>query len=455
MNSIYADICFSVMFVLVPFIALALLPHAGISLRRLSIPSFIIIFYLVSAYIGILPLYFQWTSYPVTIGVVDREIILKMFIYSSSVLIIMICGFIYAHRVIGFNVNVIRNRVLVSANTSQRMLIFCLALLCGLVFVTYIRKLETIALFEALNGEIFGAAVARSNMGNAFRGKYWRYEIFFRQLLDYCVIFFMADYLIKRRPLSGFIFLASFVVATFSATIAIQKAPFLRLLIMLYLTYVIYKGGNYWQRVAKYFVIMILGILSLFYIYFMGVSDILSALELVIGRIFIGQILAAYFYLDLFPHHLDYLLGASFPNPGGLLPFQSFPLTVEVSNFISPGQVAKGVVGSASTVFWAEMYANFGPIGVIFSSFLVGIGLFAVSHVLSKLPLSPPTFAVTIALAMHYRDLTETSLSNYFFDMRLLLIIIITFMVLMLRKRISIRRNIQFTQTSEVRLHAK
>jgi len=292
-------------------------------------------------------------------------------------------------------------------------------------------------------------------MGNAFVGKYWRYEIFFRQLLDYSVVFFLADYLIKRRWLSGFIFVVSFVTATLSATIAIQKAPFLGLLVMLYLTYVIYKGGNYWQRAAKYFVIVMLGFLSLFYIYFMGVSDILSALGLVIGRIFIGQILSAYFYLDLFPRHIDYLWGTSFPNPGGLLPFQSFRLTVEVSNFISPEQVAKGIVGSAPTVFWAEMYANFGPIGVIFSSFLVGIGLFAVSHVLSKLPLSPPTFAVTISLAMHYRNLTVTSLSNYFCDIRLLLIVAITFIALLLRRRISTRRNMPFTETSEAHLHAK
>jgi hypothetical protein len=59
MNDIFIDALFSIMFALVPLIALALLPHARISLRRFSIPSLLVIFYLLFDYIGILPLYFK------------------------------------------------------------------------------------------------------------------------------------------------------------------------------------------------------------------------------------------------------------------------------------------------------------------------------------------------------------------------------------------------------------
>ena len=442
------DILFSVMFALVPFIALVLLLCSGISLRRFSIPSFFIIFYLVSSYIGILPLYFGWNSYSVSIGVVDRAIMLKMFIYSSAALIMVICGFIYAHRVLGFNTNVVKDRVLVSANLIQRMFMFCLFLLCGLIFLAYIRQIETIALFKALNNDIAGALVARSNMGTTFEGKYWRYHMFFRHLLDYCVIFFFADYLIKRHRISILIFGGSFLVATFSATMSIEKGPFVKLLIMLYLTYVIYKGGNYWQSATKYFVIAIITILTIFITHFMNAPDITSALKSIASRVFVGQITPAYFYLDLFPRHMGYLWGASLPNPGGLLPFQPFPLTVVVSNIISPEQLVKGIVGTAPTVFWAEMYVNFGTIGVIFSSFLVGVVLFVVSHILSRFSLSTPVIAATVLLAMHYRTLTETGLSSYFFDTKLFLIAAITFMALSLRRRIIIHRRVPSTKTN-------
>jgi hypothetical protein len=236
---------------------------------------------------------------------------------------------------------------------------------------------------------------------------------------------------------------------------AIEKAPLVNLLIMLYLTYVIYRGGNYWQSAGKYVVVMIISILSVFYIYFMNTPDIMSAVQYISRRVFTGQITPAYFYLDLFPRNIDYLWGASFPNPGGLLPFQPFSLTVEVAKVMFPGDIVKGIVGSAPTVFWVEMYANFGLIGIIFSSFLVGIGLFVVSHILSRFSLSPPIIAATVSLAMHYRALTGTGLSSYFFDIKLFLIAAITFMALLLKRRILIRKGAQYIKTNEVLLHAK
>jgi hypothetical protein len=425
------------MFAIVPLIVLVLLHYASVSLRIFSIPSLFVIFYLISAYIGILPLYFGWNEYHETLGIVDRSIILGMFFYSSAALILTVCGFIYAYHVIGFKNIVANNNVLVSANRKQRVFIFCLIILCCLILLKYISQIETIALFKALDGDILGAAVARSDMGSAFggEGKHWHYQIFFRSLLDYCVIFFFADYLITRRRISGLIFGVGFLAAAFSATMAIEKGPFIFLLVMLYLTIVICKGGEYWQALGKYVVVTMISFFIIFYIYFMGQEGVATSLHSIVTRIFSGQIAPAYFYLDLFPSRINYLLGASLPNPGGLLPFHNYPLAIEVGNFISPGTITKGIVGSAPTVFWAEMYANFGPVGVIFSSFMVGIGLFSVSHFLSLLRLSPPVIAATVSLAMHYKDLSGTSLSNYFLDTVLIIISTVTFLSLLLNRR--------------------
>jgi hypothetical protein len=425
------------MFLTVPLMALVLLRYAGISLRMFSIPSLFIIFYLVSAYIGILPLYFGWDAYHGTLGIVDRATILKMFFCSSASLMLTITGFIYAYHVVGFNNIASNDHAPLSANGKQRLFIFCLILLCCLVLLKYLSQVGTIALFKALEGDFLGAAVARSDMGNAFggEGKHWHYQIFFRSLLDYCVIFFFADYLITRRRISGLVFGASFLVAAFSATMAIEKGPFIFLLAMLYLTFVVCRGGQYWQALAKYAAIAMTGFVTIFYIYFMGQEGVASSLKSLVSRIFSGQIAPAYFYLDLFPSRIDYLLGASFPNPGGILPFHVYPLTKEVVQFMSPGSISKGIVGSAPTVFWTEMYANFGPVGIVFSSLLVGIGLFAISHVLSMFCLSPPVIAATVSLAMHYKDLSGTSLSQYFFDSYLIAITTVTILSVLLNRR--------------------
>ena len=87
MDDVLIDISFYVIFASIPFLAMELLPYSGVSLRRFSIPSVFIIFYFFSAYVGILPLYFQWDPYRVTLGVVDRTILLKMLLYSGAALI--------------------------------------------------------------------------------------------------------------------------------------------------------------------------------------------------------------------------------------------------------------------------------------------------------------------------------------------------------------------------------
>lgn len=444
MADISIDISFTILFALFPLIVLRLLSHAGISCRKFSIPSMFVIFYFTSVYIGIVILYFGLDSYSVSLGVIDKAIILRMFLYSSLALIMVLCGFLYARHVLGLKSNVNTNRVLVAANMQQRIFVFFTLLLCGAVLLAYVFQLEAIALFRALNKDIVGAKIARSKMGNAFEGKYWRYHLCFRYILDYCVVFLFADYLIKRRRLALSIFLGSFLLATFSAIMAIEKGPFMKLIIMLYLTYVIYKGGRFWQPAAKYVALFSISTLSLFYICFMGQADVTSALQRIPGRILTGQITPAYFYLDLFPRNGDYLWGASFPNPGGMLPFEPYPLTVEVSKVISPESFTIGVVGSSPTVFWAEMYANFGLIGVVFSSFLVGIGLFSLSHILESRSLSCPVCAAMVTLSMHYVTLTGAGLSGYVFDTTLFAIVLGTFVMLRMKSSgISSRTNLR------------
>lgn len=427
MNEVVTNSLFVALFTLVPALTIALLPYAGVSLRQFSLPSLFIIFYLVLAYVGILPLYFQWSAYSVSLGVVDSTIIFELLIYSSTALIMIVFGFVFAHRVIGLSPNVTKNRPIVFATARQRLFVLTLFGICAMVLLAYIRQIEAIALVKALDNDLAGAFVARSNMGNAFEGKYWRYHLFFRHLLDYSVVLFFANYLLRRKFFSGVIFTVSFLLAVFSATMAIEKGPVATLLVMLYLTYVIYKGGNYWQSGTKYVAISMFGALLLLNISFMGTSDIASASQLIFQRITVGQITPAYFYLEVFPHEIDYLLGATFPNPGGFLPFQSFPLTVEISNVIFPKVAATGVVGSAPTVFWGEVYANFGPVGIVFWSFLLGVGLFAVSHVLWRCRLSPPVVAASVLLAIHYGELTGTSLSSYLIDITLIAIGVVTF----------------------------
>ena len=79
------DIVFIIIYIFSPFILIRLLKVAGITLSTISIPSVFFAYYLTTAYIGILFLYYDWNYYSVY-GIIDRHMILTVFLYSLSCL---------------------------------------------------------------------------------------------------------------------------------------------------------------------------------------------------------------------------------------------------------------------------------------------------------------------------------------------------------------------------------
>ena len=84
------------------------------------------------------------------------------------------------------------------------------------------------------------------------------------------------------------------------------------------------------------------------------ISDVFSAIS---SRLFIGQSYPLLLYFQTFPKKHDYLYGQSFPNPGGILPFKPFPITRYIYN---TNLGLADIAATAPTVFFGEIYANFG-----------------------------------------------------------------------------------------------
>lgn len=414
-------------------LALFLTRYAGLSLMRFSIPSLLVWYYIVTAYIGIVPLYFGWdTSRRDRLGIVDQDVLLLVFSYSAVTLLLLIVGFIFAHQVLGLRAQRNASPILPSA-TVERVFFLGLFGITVIVLLSYLMRVPTIAIFALIDGSLAQAMVARSEMGNAFPGSYWRYQLFFGTLLTMCCVYFYADARASRKLSARLLFLVSLPVAVFASVMSIEKAPIVNLIVVLYLAYAVTRGGGYWQPAGKYLAVFMTGLLIAMYVFVQGYEDAGTGFFGVLSRIFTGGISPAYFYVQMFPQHLDFLYGASFPNPGQVLPFAHFPLTKEMMQFIYPAQAQLGIVGSAPTVFWAEMYVNFGTLGVLIAPPLVGIGLYAVQHLLVSLPNVPATIAATILLASHFKELSGTSLSGYMFDTTSLAIVVVLLGALVLR----------------------
>ena len=409
-----------------------------------NIKSIVVLSMFIFSYIGTLPLYFGWDEYRNYIGIQDRYIIFKVFAFTSWSILSLVLGFICTKQFLRLSSNNITSLPTRSLTKKENKLIILLLFLCITVVIIYIIKVKEIALWVAITKGANAAALARSKMGNDFPGKYHWYTLMMHNVLNIITFTFFANWLIIKRWTNFTTFLLAVSCATFTSLMAIEKSRFALLLTGLFLTYLIVKkdGKIHIHSALKLFSILII-LLTLSYIYFAGIQDPIRAILCVFSRLFNGQIQPAYFYLDFFPTHHDFLWGLSFPNPGGIFPFKPYNLTVEIMNWRFPNLSEEGIVGSMPTVFWGELYANFGTLGVIGVPFFVGIALYFVNFLIDKLENTSLKVGVYIWLIFHYMDLSSTGISAFVIDFYLVGILLFVFPIIFISNSQKLSRKLR------------
>jgi oligosaccharide repeat unit polymerase len=407
-----------------------LLKYSGVKVLTISIPSFLIISIFIFQYLGFPILFFFLDDYR-AYYVQDRAIIWEMFLWTSFSITLIIIGFIAARRSFGplhlaNQYNAFSNSI-TPTRFFQRLMLLILFIISLLVFVVYLSKigLSNIALLSVINiNQEISIEVLRSNMGNAFEGKYHWYKLFMRDFLTIVSVAFFGQWLLQKFLFSFILFIISFLVCAFSMLIAIEKAPILWYLISLVLIYIIIKHQGRFQF-KQLVLISFFGlfIAVLMYVNFMTPSSVWKGIEYVFSRTFAGSIEALYHYLENFPKKISFLWGRSFPNPGGLLPFKPFDLTQELSRMVFLENEPMGVVGSMPTFYWGEMYANFSYLGIIIPPFFIGYFLYWLNTIIFRLPMTPLVLSFFIWIILHYKDLAITSLSSFIIDAYMAVII--------------------------------
>ncbi len=416
---------------ILPIVWYAMLKVASLDLCRITLPVIVIVALFIYQYIGIPYLYFGLDSYR-AIFVTDKYIILKVWIMTSLTISTMICGYILARYSLG-PLSFFRHStpLIIPLKPRQRTILILLGILSSLVLYKYLSiiGIENTALSVTIGlNDNLDINTARSLMGNDFSGGYHWYRLFMRDVLSFVILALYANYIAYQDKPTLFFLIVFSINLTASLLMAAEKGPMANFLIAFFLIniWVKNKGTIEFTNLIKYLV-FIVAFLTISYIYFMNSTDILSALSSIFSRSFTGQIQPAYHYLELFPAHQDWLYGRSFPNPGGILPFEQYRLTVEVMNFTGIHHNTK-VVGSMPTVYWGELYANFGYTGVLLAPMLIGFSLYFINYLSFTMKFNPVNVAFFIWLMMHYKNLSTTGISKFIIDINLLvfLFIIIT-----------------------------
>ena len=409
------DILFVVLFFIFPFIVFKYMDTIGHNIFTISVPVFLIISMFVYAYSGLLPLYFGWDEYRYNMGVQDRILIFQVLVFSIISIVGLLAGFTYAKVVLKMN-NFQKFDYIRKISRKELFVLVGLIGFCFFVLFVYLSKVPTIALFVALSeGASSNSDLARSLMGNDFSGKYHWYSLIMHDLFNIVTFALFSAFLLTKRKILFFFFLIAFMGSSFTAVMATEKGPFAQILIGLLLVYgITLLKGKIPIKATIILLITLFSSLIIFYIFFMGSKDVFSAFVSIFSRALAGSIQPAYHYLEFFPYHQDFLMGRSFPNPGGILPIEPYRMTVEVMNWVNPNDY--GIVGTMPTVFWAEAYANFGVLGVILVPFVIGVVLYAVYYLVDKLENTPLKIGFFVWLMQHFKSLSITGFSGYIID---------------------------------------
>jgi oligosaccharide repeat unit polymerase len=425
-----------------PITMIWLLKIAGERASKISMVTVVVYSMYVFSVVGTFPLFFMLDEYRVNIGIVKKDVIVYVLVYSAASIFCLLLGVIFSRRVLKLVPRPILSMEIKNLSPKQMAgLITALLLMCFVLYV-YLKKIDSVAILVVIRDSVVAAALARSDMGNnlASGGAHW-YTLILSNIGPLITCAFYAAWLIKKNKIRLILFGVTLIVSSFVAVMATEKAPFINLMTLLIMTYFIIRSdGVVPLSRFLYFGLVALVVLVGFYMLFMGSQTLGDALQNVVSRAFSGSIAPAYFYLEHYPVERGYLFGTTFPNPGGILPFTPERYTVDLRNWVFPELAATGVVGTMPTVFWAEAYVNFGWIGVGVVSFLIGVIMSFVLYFVSSLALDPITIALNIWLIGHYKKLSITGFSGYLYDFYFWGVVSLTLTLIILTGPIKFRR---------------
>lgn len=351
---------------------------AGFSLKRLSIPMWLYVSYLLFSFLFMPAAYWGW--FPSFRGTFfNTEILGLAWILSGICLIFMTLGYVVAVHI--FKIRVSYRKVTIGSHRIDSLVPPLVVFgMCIVAFVLYVRLIPEIPLFVLFKKKSYYAArIARSMATNAFEGgKLHYYSNFFEYLLPFVTLYIFGIALQRRNNRLLLVASGCILFTAFVAIHATAKAVFFDFLVALLFTYLLLrKRGRISFSIYLGYGVLGMILLTVLFRWFFAeqfgglIGGLFGALIAGVDRLTVGQIQSLYWNLA-FVKQVGYFYGTTFPNPMGIFPWKQVQLNLSVANFAAASSNSQ-VVGSYPAVFWTEVYANFGVWVSIVSAFFVGL----------------------------------------------------------------------------------
>lgn len=308
----------------------------------------------------------------------------------------------------------------------------------------YLSMLPGLPMLAVLQGQLLQGAFLRSEATNNFSGSFASYAFVFEDVLPFLSCVFFANWLITKKRFDLALAAIGLLSALLVPIVLITKGGMFEALIMIFSTYFLTRNKPVSPKVILFAVAIVGGLLlSLFYVTLGGGTFTLDRVgETVMERIFVGNLAPASVYVNTFPAKLPYLLGASFPNPGGILPHIPIELNkIGYSYVFEFQQLNTAIAGTAAAVFWTDGYANFGILGALASGFVVATMLYFTSSLALRLfQGSVVKIGMTVWIGTHLGKMAQTFFMPFLADTNLVKMFAIAFLIYAVDRQFKIRR---------------
>lgn len=228
-------------------------------------------------------------------------------------------------------------------------------------------------------------------------------------ILTTCALYFM-----KRNQTTLLIFSIFLSLGLLYAATTLARAPVAAIILRIIVLWIIFNNGKL-SPLKLFISFLSVIIFPLFITSFYKTRNLIELFVALGERMTITPARDLYFFFEIFPKHKEFLNGHTLVRPFyDLFGIKTFYLENFVSMYISPSNIK---TAHTNAVYISNLYADFGFLGLIFGSFLVGFFIQFIDTIILRskkcfLNCTLFSFFVYLAIVLNFGSITSVLLAN-------------------------------------------